>query len=222
MRRALRLVGACLVAYAGFSFVRGEPVTELYARSQQHRLAAELERDVRAAAAPRVAQTRTPLRAPIRGVRRGEPLGRILIPRIGLTAIFVEGTRADDLRKGPGHYEMTALPGGGKTVAIAGHRTTYGAYFRHIDDLRRGDVITLRMRYGEYRYVVFAYRIVDNRDWSIIRARRFETLVLSACHPLYSAAQRWVVFARLVRGPTKRQRPARSAAARASASYEAT
>jgi sortase A len=218
--RWLRLLGACLLAYGGITLLRGEPLTGLYARFEQRELAAELSRRVRASRdESRVGGDARPARrAPDREPIVGEPLGRIVIPRVGLDAVFVEGTGADELRKAPGHYELTALPGAGKTVAIAGHRTTYGAFFRHIDDLRGGDAITLRVPYGEYRYVVFAHRVVDKRDWSIIRPRRFETLVLSACHPLYSAAQRWVVFARLVRPPTARQPRARAPAARASAS----
>jgi sortase A len=131
-------------------------------------------------------------------VEQGEPFARIAIPRIGLRTIVVEGTRATDLRKGPGHFEMTALPGAGKVVAIGGHRTTFSAPLRHIDELTSGDTITLSTVYGEFRYRVFAHEIVDKSDWSIIRPRKVETLVLSACHPLYSARQRWVVYARLV------------------------
>jgi sortase A len=83
-------------------------------------------------------------------------------------------------------------------VAIAGHRTTFGAPFRDIDDLRRGDPITVELPYATFRYRVFEHEIVDSDDWSIIRDRGFDTLVLSACHPLYSAEQRWIVYARLV------------------------
>jgi len=89
------------------------------------------------------------------------------------------------------------MPGSGGVVAIAGHRTTYGHPFRHIDDLRPGDRITLELPYGTYEYVAYARRIVDDHNWSILRPRTFEKLVLTACHPLYSAEQRYVVFARL-------------------------
>jgi sortase A len=189
VRRKLALVagigGVCLVAYGAAILIWRDPATDLYTRWEQHKLAAELEALPRAAKEPQ-------FRA-----RRGHALGRISIPRIGLRAIFVEGTRASDLRKGPGHYEMTALPGSRKTIAIAGHRTTFGAPFRHIDDLTPGDKISLTLSYGQFDYRVFSHAIVDKADWSIIRRRRAETLVLSACHPLYNAAQRWVVFARL-------------------------
>ena len=77
------------------------------------------------------------------------------------------------------------------------YRTTFGAPFRHIDRLRPGDPITVELPYGTFTYVVTGHRIVDKDDWSILRERGYDSLVLSACHPLYSAAQRWVVFARL-------------------------
>ena len=89
------------------------------------------------------------------------------------------------------------MPGLGGVVAVAGHRTTYLQPFRHIDRLQPGDSIILELPYGTFRYVVYAHRIVDDRDWSILRRRPFEKLVLSACHPLHSASQRIVVFARL-------------------------
>ena len=114
-----------------------------------------------------------------------------------LRTVFVEGTRKSDLARGPGHYRITALPGLGGVVAVAGHRTTYRQPFRHIDRLQPGDSIVLELPYGTFRYVVYAQRIVDDRDWSILRQRPFEKLVLSACHPLHSASQRIVVFARL-------------------------
>ena len=126
-------------------------------------------------------------------------MGRIVAPGMGLRTIFVHGTSwGRDLSKGPGQYERTSVPGLGKTTAIAGHRTTFGAPFRRIDRLNPGDEITLELPYGTFVYRVFQHRVVASDDWSIIRERGFDALVLSACHPLYSASQRWVVFARLV------------------------
>jgi sortase A len=82
-------------------------------------------------------------------------------------------------------------------VAVAGHRTTFAAPFRRIDRLREGDGIEVEMPYGTFHYRVTSHRVVDDGDWSIVRGVGYEQLVLSACHPLYSAEQRWVVFARL-------------------------
>jgi sortase A len=128
----------------------------------------------------------------------GQPLGRIIIDRLDIHPVFVNGTRwGADLSRGPGRYPETAMPGLGKVTAIAGHRTTFGAPFRHIDRLQAGDTITLELPYGTFRYVVTGHEIVEKDDWSIIRDRGVDTLVLSACHPLYSASQRWIVYGRL-------------------------
>jgi sortase A len=127
----------------------------------------------------------------------GDAVGRLTIPRIGASYLVVQGTDQGSLEKGPGHYPSTALPGLGQTVAIAGHRTTYLAPFRHIDALRPGDQIDVRMPYGRFVYTVQYHRIVSPTAWWITDDVGYERLVLSACNPLYSAAQRIVVFARL-------------------------
>jgi sortase A len=128
----------------------------------------------------------------------GRPLGRIRISRIGLSTIVVENTDYwGSLSKGPGRYEEGSFPGLGQTTGIAGHRTTWAAPFRHIDSIRNGDPIVLQMPYGTFTYRVLRHQIVDNGDWSIMKSAGFDELVLSACHPLYSASHRYVVFARL-------------------------
>ena len=129
----------------------------------------------------------------------GTPIGRLAVPGMGLSTILVEGTdRWSSLTKGPGRYGNTAFPGSGATVGIAGHRTTFSAPFRDIDSLQNGDRITLKMPYGTFIYRVRGHKVVKNNDWSIIKPVGHEQLVLSACHPLYSASHRWVVFADLV------------------------
>ena len=129
----------------------------------------------------------------------GDALGRIEAPGMdGLNMVFVQGTDESSLELGPGHYPETAMPGQGKTVAIAGHRTTYLAPFRHIDSMKQGDKITLKMPYGTFIYSVQKTEIVDPSDVGIVHDTGYERLVLSACNPLYSAAQRYIVFAKLV------------------------
>jgi sortase A len=110
---------------------------------------------------------------------------------------MVEGTGTSDLRLGPGHYPSTALPGRQGTVAVAGHRTTYGAPFRHLDSVHKGDRVELRMPYGDFTYRVERTQIVPSTAVWVVRPVGYDRLVLSACHPLYSAAQRIIVFARL-------------------------
>jgi sortase A len=124
-------------------------------------------------------------------------MGRIVIPAIGVSDVFVQGTGSADLRKGPGHYPATPLPGERGTVAIAGHRTTYGAPFRSVDKLHAGDRIELRMPYARFTYRVERTKIVPPTELSVTDRVAHDRLVLSACHPLYSAAQRIIVFARL-------------------------
>lgn len=131
-------------------------------------------------------------------VPAGAALGRLQIPKIGATFDFVQGTSTSDLELGPGHYRSTALPGLGRTVAIAGHRTTYLAPFRNLDSLHRGDRIVLKMPYGTFDYRVQHQQVVNPNAWWVTRNVGYERLVLSACTPLYSASHRLVVFARLV------------------------
>jgi sortase A len=129
----------------------------------------------------------------------GDALGRIEAPGMdGLNMVFVQGTDEASLELGPGHYPETAMPGQGRTIGIAGHRTTYLAPFRHIDSLQPGDKITLKMPYGTFVYGVQKSEIVDPSDVGIIHDTGYERLVLSACNPLYSASQRYIVYARLV------------------------
>jgi sortase A len=127
----------------------------------------------------------------------GDAIGRIDIPRIGATFDVVQGTDTSSLEKGPGHYPTTAFPGLGETVAIAGHRTTYLAPFRRINELHANDRIVVNMRYGRFTYVVQKTQVVLPSALWVINNVGYERLVLSACNPLYSAAQRIIVFARL-------------------------
>jgi sortase A len=130
----------------------------------------------------------------------GQPIGRIEAPAMdGLNAVVVQGTDTASLQRGPGHYPETPFPGQGGTVGIAGHRTTYLAPFRHIDSIEAGDPIVLKMPYGTFEYRVEKTTIVDPSDVGVVKKVGYERLVLSACHPLYSAEQRYIVFARLVR-----------------------
>jgi sortase A len=202
--------GLLLLADAGITLLWQEPVSALYASREQGRLEDRLADIERAplAAVDRRAIGRLPdasrrLAFSARALRRrsepGSPLGRLRMPAIGAEDVVVEGTGAGDLRKGPGHYPGTPLPGQHGTVAVAGHRTTYGAPFHDVDDLGAGDRIELEMPYGRFQYRVERTQIVPPTATWVTRRVDHDRLVLTACHPLYSAAQRIVVFARLVR-----------------------
>jgi sortase A len=211
----LAVGGLLVLAYAAAVLFWRDPVTDLYNRYQQNRLESALSAEFEAwdSAFPR-SQAAEPMRGTLFAARtataadarrflgtleQGQAFGRLEIPRIDVDAVVVHGTRwGADLSRGPGHYERTTVPGLGRTVGVAGHRTTFGAPFRDIDDIRVGDAITLEMPYAAFRYRVFEHEIVDSGDWSVIRNRGFDTIMLSACHPLYSADQRWIVYGRLV------------------------
>jgi sortase A len=130
-------------------------------------------------------------------VPTGDAIGRISIPKIGAGYTVVQGTDESSLEKGPGHYPGTAFPGLGQTVAIAGHRTTYLAPFRHLDALKPGDRIVVKMPYAVFNYTVQYRRIVLPTALWVTNNVGYERLVLSACNPLFSAAQRIIIFARL-------------------------
>jgi sortase A len=206
MRRALGtallVAGLLVLADVAVTMAWQEPISALRAGRAQHRLAGELRRLELAvparAASPRAGALAAAAHRFARTRRDGDPVAELRISRISLRAIVVRGTAPDDLREGPGLLDGTPLPGEHGTTAIAGHRTTYGAPFRHLDALRRGDAIALRLPYGTFRYAVEAKRVVDPGDLSVLRRVSHDRLVLSACHPLFSAARRIVVLARLV------------------------
>ncbi len=192
LRAVLRFVaavmmvsGALMITDAAVTLLWQEPVSAVLANRQQTKLEQELQDP------PRRVLEKRPL--------PGDAIGRIRIPSIGVSEYVVEGTETGDLRKGPGHYRDTPLPGERGTVGIAGHRTTHGAPFRHIDSLEPRDRILLEMPYATYIYRVEKTRIVAPSEVSVKRRVGYDRLILSACHPLYSAAQRIVVFARYVR-----------------------
>jgi sortase A len=204
---ALITAGLVVLADVGLTLAYKEPVSSLYGQLKQDAAAdqlAELESryptaaDLRALARVRgvAARARILARRFRTQVETGEAIGRIVVPRLDLNAVVVQGTDTSSLQKGPGHYPATPFPGEAGTVGIAGHRTTYLAPFRHVDSVRGGDEITLEMPYATFTYEVEKTRIVDPSKVGIVRGVGYERLVLTACHPLYSAAQRYAVLAR--------------------------
>jgi sortase A len=215
MRRVIRdissvliLSGLLLVADAGVTLVWQEPVTAaigMVLRSDvnkshlSYRTAPLSTTDTRALAGIQSLSARIAYlaRRERDQVKTGDAIGQIQIPRIGHTYNVIEGTDTRSLEAGPGHYPSTAFPGMGQTVAVAGHRTTYLAPFRFLNQLTAGDRIFVTMPYGKFTYVVQYQRIVNPSQTSVIDDAGYDRLVLSACNPLYSAAQRIIVFARL-------------------------
>ena len=132
----------------------------------------------------------------------GEVAGMIKIPAIGMDAkAFVEGTSRDDLKKGPGHYLGTPMPGHLGNAAIAGHRTTYGAPFNRINELKAGDRIVILTVQGAFTYQMFEQLIVKPTDTWVVDPPPNPLdawLTLTSCHPKGSASQRIVIHAKLI------------------------
>lgn len=209
---ALITAGVVLLLEVGVTLAWQEPLSSLMANLAQRQAAQELEElQVSSRGLARRArqlerhQALDPAAAAAlaqrfgRRVRQGHAIGRLRIPDIDLDTVMIEGTGTADLRKGPGHYPETPLPGQRGTVAVAGHRTTYLAPFRHIDKVGQGERAIIEMPYGRFTYRFEKQRIVDPSAVGVVRRVDHDRLVLTACHPLYSSAQRIVVFLRLVK-----------------------
>jgi sortase A len=216
--RALRVLAFALIGTGALALLDGaitllwqEPVSAIYATFRQEHLRGALRAVERAAPTPveqRALASLSDQQARITFLARelehhardGGAVGRIAIPSIGASFVVVKGTSTEALQSGPGVYSETAFPGVPGTTAIAGHRTTYLAPFRHIDALRPGNRILLNMPYAHLTYSVLGQRVVAPTDVeAAVGQVGYTRLVLSACTPLYSAAKRILVYARLTR-----------------------
>jgi sortase A len=190
--------------------------TGFYTAQQQNKLENQFEEALRSAGATDtpnfpVAATRptgatTPTTAPVTTTTAPpvelpdtDAVARIVIPKIEADYVVVQGVDEADLRKGPGHYPSTPLPGQAGNSAIAGHRTTYGAPFGRLDDLETGDTIAIRTVQGRFEYVIYDKFAVGPDDVEVLDPdpSRPATITLTTCHPPYSAAQRLIVQAEL-------------------------
>lgn len=213
-RRWLRRAGTLLIvlgvlgsAWVVVVWQWQEPFTALYTLYRQHQLSGQY--DSRAAAWRRGEQARrhsvsllgvrSQLRLEAaryrRATHRGDAIGRIAVPRLGLDMTLVDGTDEGSLQRGPGRDLRSYMPGEGRLVYIAGHRTTFLAPFSHIDQLRRGDAVTIEVPYATVRYRVTRHRIVQADDLSPLRSPDHEVLILQACHPRFFATQRYLAYA---------------------------
>ena len=127
-----------------------------------------------------------------------DSVAHIVIPRIDADYYVVDGVDENDLRKGPGHYPSTPLPGQIGNAAIAGHRTTYGAPFGRLDELEPGDTIEITTLQGRFGYRIYDKFEVNPSDVEVLDPEAGKaTLTLTTCHPPYSAAKRLIVKAEL-------------------------
>lgn len=184
--------------------------TGLYTAQQQERLAIEFD------ASPEVDATVTGgFRGPPKGFEPGPgvPVFRMRIPSIDLNKMVVEGVGTDELRSGPGHYPKCrpgfdaplctpfeeVWPGEKGRVIVSGHRTTYGQPFWDLDKLKKGDEIEVETKWGDFVYLVTDLEIVPAGSRAIIVQSDRAELVLTTCHPKFSAAERLIVFASMER-----------------------
>jgi sortase A len=190
--------------------------TGLYESQAQGDLQSQFQSDLRKNDSPTVttkpasntpdATTTTTLPAPAPPVPFGDAVAHLVIPKIGLDKYVVQGVGVPDLRKGPGHYPETPMPGQLGTAAIAGHRTTYGAPFWSLSDLVTGDKIEITTLQGTYTYTVKKDPFpVDPHNLSVLDpvpdpahpGQNEAWLTLTTCNPRFSASQRLVIQAQL-------------------------
>ena len=236
MARIGRTLGALLIsagvgigAWAVVVWQWQDPFTRLYTTWEQHKLEQRYEQRVHAYRPPAAPQPTAAAPAPKRAkpdrvavearrlaldarryrtaLHAGDPVGRIRVPRLHLHAILVAGTDHASLTKGPGWYRGSFLPGQGQLVYIAGHRTTYSAPFAEIDHLRKHDLVVLEVPYGTFVYRISGYRIVPANDVSRLRSPGHEVVALQACHPRFSAKERYIAYALPVRVEPRDGRP---------------
>jgi sortase A len=213
MRKTSRIFGSLLIvagvltlAWVVVVWRWQDPFTALYTHFQQTRLSNTYEE--RARAFPLQAphgdlvsvqrQVADEARSYQRTLKKGDPVGRLRIGRVGLNMVVVQGTDHETLKKGPGHYIASGLPGEGHLVYVAGHRTTYLAPFAAINDIRVGDYITFELPYGTFTYRVTRHYVVADNAVAVLKDTGSDLLRLQACHPRFFATHRYLVDAKLV------------------------
>jgi sortase A len=213
MRRTSRIFGSLLIvagvltlAWVVVVWRWQDPFTALYTHFEQTRLSNTYEERANAYR-PRTTdgdlasvqrQVANEARAYQRSLKTGDPVGRLRIGRIGLNMVVVQGTDHETLKKGPGHYIGSGLPGEGHLVYVAGHRTTYLAPFATINNIRAGDYIRFELPYGAFTYRVTRHYVVAANAVAVLKDTGTETLRLQACHPRFFATHRYIVDAKLV------------------------
>ena len=186
----LAAAGVLMLGYCGLVMAG----TWAFQRDQNRRLG-ELMETRQAAGSPMLrASEAVPLQIS-HGAAQGGLIGRLEIPRLGLSVVVVEGVDQSTLRRSAGHIPGTALPGQPGNVGISGHRDTL---FRPLRNIRKDDAITVTTVFGEYRYRVVSTRIVAPTDVSVLDPGKDEVLTLVTCYPFYfigPAPSRFIVRA---------------------------
>jgi len=183
-RRLLLAIGTVALAYVGMALLE----SRFYQASAKQSLETQIQR----IKGPDASQLRLP-------VNPGDVLGRLDIPRLGMSVAVLQGTGSRTLRLGAGHIEGTPLPGQPGNSGIAGHRDTF---FRALQNIRKADEIQLQTATGVLHYEVDWVRVVSPDDISVLAPSTDSALTLVTCYPFYflgSASDRFIVHARLIR-----------------------
>jgi sortase A len=208
--RILVTLGVLILLFVGYQLWG----TGLYTAREQSRLKHQFAKELKRASADRPDPTgTTATTTPPPPPPSGEAVAMLRIPKIGVESAVVQGVEVEDLRKGPGHYPETPLPGQLGNAAIAGHRTTYGQPFNRLDELSPRDEIEVTTLAGSFRYVVdpqtdgdgnvSGHLVVQPDQVEVLQptpnpavpGTDFATLTLTTCNPKFSAEERLVVKA---------------------------
>jgi sortase A len=179
-QRLLIITGTLALGYVGFTVLDARLFQASAKRSLETQIHREVERHEPQAKS---------------AVKTGDVLGRVDIPRLGISVAVLEGTSSRMLRLGAGHIEGTALPGETGNSGIAGHRDTF---FRELKDIHLNDEIQIQTATGLFRYQVDWMRVVEPSDTTVLASSRKSTVTLVTCYPFYfvgSAPKRFVVRA---------------------------
>lgn len=202
MRRLLRAAGwgfigmGCFVLYFLVYQLVG---TDLITNREQNDLRQKLALEWSAPAPPSKKSGASALPVPATPAL-GHALAVIQIPKIDLKKVVVQGADPAELALGPGHIPSTVMPGQPGTFAVSGHRTTHGRPFYRLNELAKGDTITIVTRYAIYTYKVSRFQIVSPDAVEVLDNVRGAggklkpQIVLTTCNPRFSAAQRLIVF----------------------------
>jgi sortase A len=201
--RVLIGAGVLVLLFTGYqiwgtSIVESHSQAGLRSQLQNETNSAEVRHALAEAAALDKLPTGPPITAPHTvAPGEGEPIGDMRIPVIGINQVVVEGTNTPDLRKGPGHYIGTPIPGQAGNAAVAGHRTTYGHPFYNLDSVKTGDPIVLTTLQGVFVYDAVKSFVVSPSDTAVINPVSANILTLTTCNPRFSASTRLIVQAKL-------------------------
>ena len=192
-QRLFLLVGVAALAYAGGT-VASAAIHQRYQSWRFERMSAITRNLQREAAAPKVINAPYIVEGTV-DVHEGDLIGKLEVPRIGISVMVLQGIENDTLTAGAGHVPGTPLPGTDGNVAIAAHRDTF---FRKLERIRTGDSIQFATVRRTFEYVVDSTEIVDPEDTQVMESRARPELTLITCYPFYfigSAPKRFVVHA---------------------------